>query len=127
MGYPDRPGVWDEPYWSPVAPDGTVALLLHRVEAVAELIRARGGRPGGPRADRADRAPSELYTRPRKLQEVNERLRQAHAREGEVALHLQEAMLPAPRRSATTGPRCATGQRWEPERVQRPVRPRRPA
>src|SRR5260370_11205478 len=58
---PDRPGVRDERYWSSInAPvfgsDGRVALLLHRVEEVTELIRA-----------------------------------------GEVALSLQEAMLPAPR------------------------------
>ncbi|MFI5631117.1 PP2C family protein-serine/threonine phosphatase [Streptomyces sp. NPDC051664] len=58
---PDRPGVRDERYWSwintPVfGPDGRVALLLHRVEEVTELIRAR-----------------------------------------EVALSLQEAMLPASR------------------------------
>lgn len=97
--YPDRPGVWEERYWSPVnvpvlAPDGTVALLLHRVEEVTELIRARGGRSGG---DRAQVLEAELYTRARELQEVNERLRQAHSREREVALHLQEAMLPAPR------------------------------
>ncbi|WP_086831031.1 PP2C family protein-serine/threonine phosphatase [Streptomyces sp. NRRL B-24572] len=96
---PDRPGVWEERYWSPVnvpvlAPDGTVALLLHRVEEVTELIRARGGRSGG---DRAQVLEAELYTRARELQEVNERLRQAHSREREVALHLQEAMLPAPR------------------------------
>ncbi|MFF1640381.1 PP2C family protein-serine/threonine phosphatase [Streptomyces sp. NPDC058246] len=58
---PDRPGASDEQYWSlinvPVfGPDGRVALLLHRVEDVTELMRAR-----------------------------------------EVALSLQEAMLPAPR------------------------------
>ncbi|MFD8220440.1 PP2C family protein-serine/threonine phosphatase [Streptomyces sp. NPDC059697] len=58
---PDRPGAWTERYWSlinvPVpGPDGRVTLLLHRVEEVTELIRAR-----------------------------------------EVALSLQEAMLPAPR------------------------------
>lgn len=40
---------------------------------------------------------AELYARARELQEVNERLRQAHAREREVALTLQDAMLPAPR------------------------------
>ncbi|WP_124265541.1 SpoIIE family protein phosphatase [Streptomyces sp. ADI98-10] len=96
---PDRPGVWQERYWSPVnvpvlAPDGSVALLLHRVEEVTELIRARGGRPEG---DRARVLEADLYTRARELQEVNERLRKAHAREREVAIHLQEAMLPAPR------------------------------
>jgi hypothetical protein len=46
MEDPDRPGVWDERYWSlinvPVfGSDGRVALLLHRVEEVTELIRAR--------------------------------------------------------------------------------------
>ncbi|MGW0999116.1 PAS domain-containing protein, partial [Streptomyces sp. NPDC002523] len=61
MEDPDRPGVWHERYLNmtniPVlAPDGQVALLLHRVEDVTELFRAR-----------------------------------------EVALTLQEAMLPAPR------------------------------
>ncbi|MFG2626136.1 PP2C family protein-serine/threonine phosphatase [Streptomyces sp. NPDC048473] len=61
VGDPDRPRVGDERYWSlidiPVfGSNGQVALLLHRVEEVTELIRAR-----------------------------------------EVALSLQEAMLPAPR------------------------------
>ncbi|MEU6774590.1 SpoIIE family protein phosphatase [Streptomyces sp. NPDC046759] len=58
---PDQPGVWHERYLNvtniPVfGSDGRVTLLLHRVEDVTELIRAR-----------------------------------------EVALTLQEAMLPAPR------------------------------
>ncbi|MEV7443235.1 SpoIIE family protein phosphatase [Streptomyces sp. NPDC091204] len=95
-----RPGVWEERYWSPVnvpvlAPDGSVALLFHRVEEVTELIGARGGT----RTDtvRARELAADLYMRGRELQEINARLRQAHAREREVALHLQEAMLPAPR------------------------------
>ncbi|MDP5315690.1 MULTISPECIES: PP2C family protein-serine/threonine phosphatase [Streptomyces] len=96
---PDRPGRWEERYWSPVnAPvvdaDGRVALVLHRVEEVTELLRARGGRFGG--EDRTRALEAELYTRARELQEVNERLRRAHAREREVALSLQSAMLPAP-------------------------------
>lgn len=95
---PERPGNWTERYWSPVnapvlGPDGRVVLLVHRVEEVTELITARGG-PGGGRARILE---AELYTRARELQDVNERLRQAHAREREVALALQEAMLPAPR------------------------------
>ncbi|MFF4506821.1 SpoIIE family protein phosphatase [Streptomyces sp. NPDC001401] len=95
---PDRPGEWEERYWSPVnapafGPDGKVTLLVHRVEEVTELIKARGG-PSGSRARVLE---AELYTRARELQEVNERLRQAHAREREVALALQEAMLPARR------------------------------
>ncbi|WP_331765997.1 SpoIIE family protein phosphatase [Embleya sp. NBC_00896] len=96
--YLDRPGEWEERYWSPVnvpvfGPDGRVAVLLHRVEEVTELIRARGGRNGG---DQARVLEAELYTRARELQDVNDRLRQAHAREREVALTLQAAMLPAP-------------------------------
>ncbi|MFJ9942930.1 PP2C family protein-serine/threonine phosphatase [Streptomyces erythrochromogenes] len=95
---PERPGVWQERYWSPVnvpvlASDGSVALLVHRVEEVTELIRARGARRGPGSTHVLE---SELYTRARELQELNERLRQAHAREREVALHLQEAMLPEP-------------------------------
>ncbi|OIJ66561.1 PP2C family protein-serine/threonine phosphatase [Streptomyces mangrovisoli] len=96
---PARPGHWEEHYWSPVnapvlGPDGQATLIVHRVEEVTELIRARGG-AGGDREDQVLEA--ELYTRARELQEVNERLRQAHARERGVALALQEAMLPAPR------------------------------
>ncbi|WP_217238473.1 PP2C family protein-serine/threonine phosphatase [Streptomyces sp. AC555_RSS877] len=94
-----RPGHWQEHYWSPVnapviGPDGQVALIVHRVEEITELIRARGG-PG--RDSRARVLEAELYTRARELQEVNERLRKAHAHEREVALALQAAMLPAPR------------------------------
>ncbi|MGW6416753.1 PP2C family protein-serine/threonine phosphatase [Streptomyces sp. NPDC055055] len=96
---PERPGEWRERYWSPVnapvlASDGSVALLVHRVEEVTELIRARGDDGDGGRAQVLE---SELYGRARELQAVNERLRRAHAREREVALHLQEAMLPTPR------------------------------
>ncbi|MFI6457008.1 PP2C family protein-serine/threonine phosphatase [Streptosporangium amethystogenes] len=96
--YPDRSGIWEQRYWSPInvpvfGPDGRVALLLHREEDLTELIRTRGGRGS---ADRATVLEAELFARARELQEVNERLRQAHAREREVALSLQQAMLPAP-------------------------------
>ncbi|MFI7018290.1 PP2C family protein-serine/threonine phosphatase [Streptomyces sp. NPDC050164] len=95
---PERPGEWQERYWSPVnapllGPDGKVVLILHRVEEVTELIRARGRSEGG-RGGRSRVLEAELYTRARELQELNERLRQAHSREREVALALQQAMLP---------------------------------
>lgn len=94
---PEHPGRWEERFWSPVnapvlADDGRVVLLVHRVEEVTELIRARGRAHG----DRARVLEAELYTRSRDLQAVNERLRRAHAREREVALALQDAMLPHP-------------------------------
>ncbi|MFJ9246856.1 PP2C family protein-serine/threonine phosphatase [Streptomyces sp. NPDC101776] len=96
------PGEWEQRYWSPVNapvldPGGKVVLIVHRVEEVTELIRARGG-PGGSRTRVLE---AELYTRARELQEVNERLRGAHAREREVALALQEAMLPTRRQGAS--------------------------
>ncbi|MGW2288151.1 PP2C family protein-serine/threonine phosphatase [Streptomyces phaeochromogenes] len=103
---PTRPGHWQEHYWSPVnAPvlgaDGQVALIVHRVEEVTELIRAFGSAGGDSRARVLE---AELYTRARELQEVNERLRKAHARDREVALALQAAMLPPP---GPTGPHVA--------------------
>ncbi|MFF8193497.1 PP2C family protein-serine/threonine phosphatase [Streptomyces bobili] len=96
---PERPGHWVEHFWSPVnapvlGPDGEVVLIVHRVEEVTELIRARGGT--GSDTSRARVLEAELYTRSRELQEINERLRRAQARDREVALALQEAMLPAP-------------------------------
>ncbi|MFJ3798726.1 PP2C family protein-serine/threonine phosphatase [Streptomyces sp. NPDC090088] len=95
---PDRPGHWEQRYWSPVnvpvlGPDGKVVLLVHRVEEVTELIRARRTVGDG----RTQVLEAELYRRAGELQEINEQLRQAHAREREVAVALQEAMLPAPR------------------------------
>ncbi|MDX3799260.1 PP2C family protein-serine/threonine phosphatase [Streptomyces sp. AK04-3B] len=94
-----RPGHWVEHFWSPVnapvlGPDGDVVLIVHRVEEVTELIRARGG--AGSDSSRARVLEAELYTRARELQDVNERLRRAHAHDREVALALQAAMLPAP-------------------------------
>ncbi|MGW2721260.1 PP2C family protein-serine/threonine phosphatase [Streptomyces sp. NPDC001492] len=94
-----RPGHWQEHFWSPVnapvlGPDGKVVLVVHRVEEVTELLRARGSLTG---SDRASVLEAELYTRARELQEVNERLRRAHAHEREVALALQTAMMPTPR------------------------------
>ncbi|MFD4539429.1 PP2C family protein-serine/threonine phosphatase [Streptomyces bauhiniae] len=91
----DRDGHWEERYWSPVnapvfAPDGQIAVLIHRVEEVTELLRVTG-RSGGERNLEA-----ELYSRMRELHQVNERLRKAHAREREIALSLQRAMLPVP-------------------------------
>lgn len=95
---PDRPGTFDERYWSTVntpvlSRDGHLTLIVHRVEEVTELIRARSGTGDGNRSRILE---ADLYSRARELQELNERLRKAHAREREVALALQAALLPAP-------------------------------
>ncbi|RSS58689.1 PP2C family protein-serine/threonine phosphatase [Streptomyces sp. WAC01280] len=95
---PQRPGHWQEHFWSPVnapvlGPDGQVVLIVHRVEEVTQLIHSRGASDGTVLVGGLE---GEIYARSRELQEVNERLRQAHAREREVAVALQEAMLPSP-------------------------------
>lgn len=94
---PDRPGHYEERYWStintPVLDEhGEVALIAHRVEEVTAFMKARGG---GPVAH--SKLEAELYMRARELQDINARLRRAHAHEREVALALQAALLPAPR------------------------------
>jgi serine phosphatase RsbU (regulator of sigma subunit) len=98
----DQPGVYEERYWSIVnlpvlGPKHEVEYVVHRVEEVTAFIRTHGIRSGDYRTPRDLEA--ELYMRARELQAVNEQLRQAHAREREVALTLQAAMLPAPHRN----------------------------
>ncbi|MFG2289613.1 PP2C family protein-serine/threonine phosphatase [Streptomyces sp. NPDC048595] len=94
---PGRPGVFEKRYWSPVnAPvldaEGRVRLIVHRVEEVTDVVRDEPEAVG----DRG-RLEAEIVARAQELQEVNEDLRAAHAREREVVLTLQDAMLPAPR------------------------------
>lgn len=98
----ERPGVFEERWWSPVNTpvldaDGRVAWIIHRVEDVTAFLRSR--RLGGSDRDRTEREQgmeAELYARARELQRLNEELRAAHAREREVAVTLQEAMLRSP-------------------------------
>lgn len=94
-----RPEAFEERWWSPIntpvlAPDGQVAWIIHRVEDVTEFVLSR---PAPDRALSAREAmEAELYARARELQRLNEELRQAHARERQVAVTLQEAMLRSP-------------------------------
>jgi serine phosphatase RsbU (regulator of sigma subunit) len=95
---PGRPGSFAERYWnvvnSPVCgPGGEVSLIVNRVEEVTDLVLRGTGRHDETRLQQME---ADLYARARELQAVNERLRQAHAQEREVALALQEAMLPPP-------------------------------
>ncbi|WP_338017604.1 PP2C family protein-serine/threonine phosphatase [Streptomyces adustus] len=99
-----RPGRFEERWWSPVntpvlGPDGGVAWIIHRVEDVTAFVRARGRRArssSGSSSEREEAMEAELYIRAKELQRLNEELRRAHARERQVALTLQEAMLRAP-------------------------------
>ncbi|POX63105.1 protein phosphatase [Streptomyces sp. Ru62] len=101
-----RPGVFEERWWSPVntpvlGPDGRVVYIIHRVEDVTAFVKAhQAAEPAGVRVGQylgeTEALEAELYARARELQRLNEELRQAHTREREVALALQEAMLHAP-------------------------------
>ncbi|MFE7110885.1 PP2C family protein-serine/threonine phosphatase [Streptomyces sp. NPDC057575] len=101
-----RPGTFEERWWSPVntpvlGPDGQVAYIIHRVEDVTAFVKEHqvshpAGVRAGERLREAQALEAELYSRARELQLLNEELRQAHTREREVAVTLQEAMLHAP-------------------------------
>ncbi|GAA5034202.1 PP2C family protein-serine/threonine phosphatase [Streptomyces siamensis] len=107
-----RPGQFEERWWSPIntpvlSPDGKVAWIIHRVEDVTAFVQERRShdRQRGGDADRrgeegvgtpGEEIEAELYARARELQHLNEELRQAHARERQVAVTLQEAMLHSP-------------------------------
>jgi serine phosphatase RsbU (regulator of sigma subunit) len=99
-----RPGQFEERWWSPIntpvlTPDGTVAWIIHRVEDVTAFVPARQAHhrlSGGSVSEREEGMEAELYARSRELQLLNEELRQAHARERQVAVTLQEAMLHSP-------------------------------
>ncbi|MFJ3175349.1 PP2C family protein-serine/threonine phosphatase [Streptomyces roseus] len=96
-----QPGVFEERWWSPVntpvtRPDGRVEWIIYRVEDVTPLMRSHRFRHHDQGQPRKEGMEAELYARARELLRVNEELRAAHAREREVALTLQEAMLRSP-------------------------------
>ncbi|WNM33629.1 SpoIIE family protein phosphatase [Streptomyces sp. Li-HN-5-11] len=97
----DQPSVFEERWWSAIntpvlGPDGQVVWIIHRGEDVTAFILAHPrSRDGGALSD-AEAMEVELYARARELQRLNEELREAHARERQVALTLQEAMLHSP-------------------------------
>jgi len=98
---PSLAGGFEDRWWSPIntpvlGPDGRVVWIILRVEDVTEFVRSRPPGPAGGPLGRREVMEAELYGRARELQRLNEELRQAHARERQVALALQEAMLHSP-------------------------------
>ncbi|MFJ8630195.1 PP2C family protein-serine/threonine phosphatase [Streptomyces sp. NPDC093568] len=97
-----RPGELEERWWSGMSspvlgPDGSVEWIIARAEDVTEFMRSSGMEefaqlPGTRTAGIA----AQVYARSRDLEQLNEQLRQAHAREREVVLTLQEVMLHSP-------------------------------
>ncbi|MEU2159499.1 SpoIIE family protein phosphatase [Streptomyces chengbuensis] len=98
---PGRAEPWERRFWTPanapvLGPDGRVALIISRVEDVTELVRIRAAlREAGKALSDEEAMTAGLLSQSQDLQELNERLRLAHAREREIAVSLQRAMLPS--------------------------------
>ncbi|MGW2485661.1 PP2C family protein-serine/threonine phosphatase [Streptomyces sp. NPDC001606] len=97
-----NPEVFKERWWTAInvpilGPDGKVTWIIHRSEDMTDVVRAHHtADPPSVSPGREAAMEAELYARARQLQQLNEELRQAHARERRVAVALQEAMLYSP-------------------------------
>ncbi|MEU0075458.1 SpoIIE family protein phosphatase [Streptomyces sp. NPDC006332] len=98
----DRPGGFEERWWSDIhtpipGPDGEVKWIVQRAEDVTAFVHShRAQQLAEEFTDGEKGMAAELYARARELHRLNQQLRQAHARERQVAVALQEAMLIAP-------------------------------
>ncbi|MFJ4568154.1 SpoIIE family protein phosphatase [Streptomyces caelestis] len=95
-----RPGGFEERWWSaihtPIAgPDGRVKWIVQWTEDVTGFARSGPARRDE-LTDKEQGMAAQLYGRARALHRLNQELRQAHARERQVAVTLQEAMLSVP-------------------------------
>ncbi|MEU1850558.1 SpoIIE family protein phosphatase [Streptomyces sp. NPDC019990] len=99
---PGRQGGFEERWWSKIhtplaGPDGAVRWIVQRAEDVTAFVRSRrASQFSGQFTDREKGMAAELYARARELHRLVQELRQAHARERQVAVTLQEAMLSVP-------------------------------
>ncbi|MEU1535977.1 PP2C family protein-serine/threonine phosphatase [Streptomyces fagopyri] len=96
-----QPGAFEERWWSAIntpvlGPDGRVAWILHRGEDVTPFIHSHPRQRAGGALSALEALEIEHYARARELEQLNEELRQAHARERRIAVTLQEAMLHSP-------------------------------
>ncbi|MCT7356090.1 SpoIIE family protein phosphatase [Streptomyces sp. 15-116A] len=102
MTSPGRPGEFEERWWSEIhtplrGPDGTVKWIVQRAEDVTAFVLSRRvGELTDAFTDREKGMAAELYVRARELSRLNQELREAHARERQVAVTLQGAMLSVP-------------------------------
>jgi PAS domain S-box-containing protein len=99
---PGQPGGFEERWWSEIqtpipGPDGEVKCIIQRAEDVTAFVHSRQARQlAGELTAGEQGMAAELYARARELQQINQELSQAHARERQVAVTLQQAMLSAP-------------------------------
>ncbi|MBT2510149.1 SpoIIE family protein phosphatase [Streptomyces sp. ISL-98] len=97
-----RPSEVEERWWcgmsSPVlGPDGTVKWIIARADDVTEFMHSPVIHElTQPLSKQATGIAAQVYARSRDLEQLNEQLRQAHAREREIAVTLQEVMLRSP-------------------------------
>ncbi|MFF2467039.1 SpoIIE family protein phosphatase [Streptomyces mirabilis] len=104
-----HPGRFEERWWSEVhtpipGPDGEVKWIVQRAEDVTAFVHSRRARQLTEEfTEREQGMAAELYARTHELHQLNQELRQAHARERQVAVALQEAMLSAPDLDHHTG------------------------
>ncbi|MFJ2962646.1 SpoIIE family protein phosphatase [Streptomyces collinus] len=102
LPHPDQPDGFEERWWSVVhtplsGPDGTVKWIIQQVADVTAFVHSpRAGQLSEELTEQAEGMAAEVYARARELDRVNQELRQAHARERQVAVTLQEAMLSVP-------------------------------
>lgn len=81
-------GGFEERYWSPfnspvLAPDGSVAYIIHRAEDVTEFVRIKQqgveqGELNESLRERAMQMEAEIYNRAREVADINTRLKQAN-------------------------------------------------
>ena len=99
---PDQPDGFEERWWSVIhtpisGPDGKVKWIIQQVEDVTAFVHSPRTRQCSEElTEQAKGTAAELYARARELARLNQELRQAHAREQQVAVTLQEAMLSVP-------------------------------
>ncbi len=99
---PDRPDGFEERWWTDVhtpicGPDGQVKWIVQRAEDVTTFVHSRRARRLTEESTEREKGmAAELYVRARELHRLNRELSRAHARERQVALTLQEAMLQTP-------------------------------
>ncbi|MFI2458034.1 SpoIIE family protein phosphatase [Streptomyces sp. NPDC019539] len=99
---PDPPGGFEKRWWSVIhtplsGPDGKVKWIIQKVEDVTAFVCSPQERQLSEElTDRSKDMAAELYARASELDRLNQELRQAHAREQQVAVTLQEAMLSVP-------------------------------
>ncbi|MEU6037459.1 PAS domain-containing sensor histidine kinase [Actinomadura sp. NPDC047616] len=97
---PGRPGTFEERYWNAVNapiqdPDGKVVGVIIRLEEVTAFVDQlrRASEPGtGSPAERRGLVEAEIFARARELQQINQRLRHARAKERQTADRLRQAV-----------------------------------